>query len=417
MLDTALGGAVTAALIGLLLGFEREHSHRAQSGLFAGVRTFPLLALCGFVAGRLVAHGVTWALPATILAIAALAVAAYLRVSDSDPGATTEVAAILATLLGAFVALGEGILASSIAIGVTLLLTMKVKLHRLAGAVSEEEILAILKFGIVAVVLLPLLPNTGYGPYGALVPRRVGIVVVLLSALSLGGYLLVRIAGGRTGWTLAGLMGGLASSTAVTLSFASTVRAGVEDARPFAVGIVLASTVLYARSLVLIGLFDAALAWHLLPRLGVLLLCGAALGWLAYRRLPGEERATASTLRNPAELGKAITLGLLFSAIVVGARVAQAELGARGLWLTGILGGLFDVDSVSIAAAGLRRQGLVGLDTAGGAVLIATLANLLLKGGAVLVVGGRALTRHVAPAFVALAVVTAILLVLARLGA
>lgn len=416
MVDSALGGAVTAALIGLLLGFEREHSHRSRSGLFAGVRTFPLLALCGFVAGRTVELGVTWALPATILAIAALAVAAYLRVSDSDPGATTEVAAILAPLLGALVALGEGMLASAIAIGVTLLLTMKVRLHRLADAVTEEEIVAILKFAIVAVVLLPLLPTTGYGPYGALVPRRVGIVVVLLSALSLGGYLLVRVFGGRTGWTLAGLMGGLASSTAVTLSFAGRVRAGVEDVRPFAVGIVLASTVLYARALVLVGLFDPALAWHLLPRLGVLLLCGTGFGWLAYRRLPGEERAAASSLHNPAELGKAVTLGLLFSAIVVGARVAQAEMGGQGLWLTGVLGGLFDVDSVAIAAAGLRRQGLVGIETAGGAVLIASLANLALKGGMVVVVGGRALTRQVAATFVALAAVTALLLVLARFG-
>ena len=413
MLDSPLGGAVTAVLIGLLLGFEREHSQRgADEGLFAGIRTFPLLTLSGFVAAFGTQYGAPWVLPTTLLVVGALAVAAYVRAGSSHSGATTEVAAIFAPLLGALVAWGQSSLAVAVAILVTLLLTMKAALHRLAGAVTEEEIASILKFGIVALVLVPLLPDTAMGPYGALVPRKVGIVIVILSAVSLSGYLLVRTLGGRAGWALAGFVGGWASSTAVTLSLSPRAR-GLADAqvRPLAVGIVLASVVLYVRALLLAAFFDSTLATQLVPRMLSLFVAGLLLAGIAYRGLQDEGRGVVA-VKNPAEIGKALVLGLLFSAILVGARFAQAKLGSRGIWVTGFVGGLVDVDSVVVAAADLRRQSLISAGAAGGAVLVATLANLVLKGVLVTVLGGAQLARRVAPTFIALAVLTLVWVVL-----
>jgi uncharacterized membrane protein (DUF4010 family) len=311
------------------------------------------------------------------------------------------------------VALGEAIPAAAAAVVVTLLLTLKAPLHRIAGAVSEEEILAIVKFALVAVVLLPLLPDEPMGPYGALVPREVGWLVVLLSGVSLVGYLLVRILGGRTGWSAAGALGGLVSSTATTLSFASRAREAREQAPALAVGVILASTVLYVRGAVVVALLDRELALHLAPRLAVLFGIGLLLAALHFRRQKGEP-AEAVKLGNPVELGRAAMLAAVFAIVILVARMAQERLGTAGLWSVGAIGGFVDVDSVAVAASRVRRDAATGIEGAAGAYLLATVTNLVFKGGAVIATGGRELSRRVLPAFGALALATGVILAVWR---
>ncbi len=399
-----------ALLIGLLLGLERERSEAAGER-FAGIRTFPLLALAGYTAALLGREGPSLLLPALLLGVAALVVAAYHWTAATHHGVTSEALALLAPLLGALCAYDRGPLAASLAVIVTLLLALKAPLHHFAGALGEEELLSFLKFGIVAVVALPLLPTDPLGPYGAVVPRHVGIVVVIICALSLLGYVFVRLLGGRTGWALAGLLGGLVSSTAVTLALSSKARDLKHLLRPLAAGILLASMVLYARGLVLTGVFDPPLARYLLVRLSLLFVVGAA---FAARELlkkgDGSNEKGEVGLGNPVELTRAVTLGLLFAVILVAARAAQEKLGTAGLWAAGALGGLLDVDSVAVANADLHKGGLASVEAAGGSFLLATLTNLLVKAGIVLVVGGRALAARVLPGFAALAAVTVVLL-------
>lgn len=409
-MDSPLAGAVVAVMIGLLLGLERERARRPDERLFAGIRTFPLFSAAGFVGGLASLSGAPLVLPAVLLALGALAVVAYLREPADSAGVTTESAAILCALLGALVAFGQTEVAVALAIVVTLLLTLKAPLHRVAGAVSEEEILAILKFAVVALIVVPLLPEEAFGPYGALEPRRLGIVVVMLAGISLVGYLLVRFAGGRAGWPLAGLLGGLVSSTAVTLSFSGKARESPSIVRALAVGIVLASTILYARGAVVIALLDRPLGLHVAPRLGILLAVALVMAGLQFRRLQGGP-ADASQLGNPVELGRAVVMGAIFAAVILAARVAQAKLGTAGLWAVSAVGGLVDVDSVSVAAARMRQQGVAPLEAASGAYLLATLSNLAFKSGAVMLAGGRELARRVMPAFAALAVSTGLLLI------
>jgi uncharacterized membrane protein (DUF4010 family) len=412
-LDTPLGGAAVALLIGLLIGLERQRSQRPDEPLFAGIRTFPLLALAGYLGALAQGHGLPLVLPAMLLALAGLVVAAYLRTSAAHAGATTEVTALVTPLLGALVAWGELPLAAALGVVVTLLLTLKERLHLLAGAISETEIVAILKFAIVAVIVLPLLPAQPLGPYGAIVPRHVGLVVLTLSGLSLAGYLLVRVVGGGAGWALAGLMGGLVSSTAVTLSFAAQARRTAELLPSLRAGIVLACTVLYARSWLLITLFDADLGRLLLPRLGLLFALGALFAAVCLR---GSLRRDAGehglVLGNPAELGRALGLGLLFALILLGARAAQAELGSSGLLGVAFLGGLTDVDAVALVVVRLKQQSAVGAAAAAQAFVSATLANLLLKAILALTIGGRGLARGAAPFFATLLLATLALLVL-----
>jgi uncharacterized membrane protein (DUF4010 family) len=400
-----LEGALLSLMIGLLLGLERERSKRPDEGLFAGIRTFPLLVLAGYLGAAAADHGQPWLLPAVVLAVSGLSIASYVRTAASHVGATTETIAVLAPLLGAFVGFGERVFAASLAVLITLLLTLKAPLHRVAGAVSEDEILAMLKFAVVAVVLLPLLPSQPLGPFGGIAPRHVGLVVVIVSGVSLVGYLLVRVLGGRTGWALVGLVGGLVSSTATTLSLSGKAREVPDLTRPLAAGILLASTVLYARGALLIGVFDAGLAAHLALPLAALFLVGGVAAGIEWRA-GGAQGNGSLVLGNPVELGSALLLGLLFAAILLGGRAAQASLGSGGLWLTGALGGLVDVDSVALASARLHQQGLAAARDAGGAYLLATLTNLVAKSGIVVVAGGRSLARRVLPGFGAMAAAT-----------
>lgn len=409
-MDTPLGGALVALLLGLLLGLEREKSAGSGTELFAGIRTFPLISLCGYLGAAAGQHGLPFAFPAVLLALGALAVASYLQPGREPGGATTEVAAVLACLLGGLVAWGGAPLAAPLAVMVALLLTLKAPLHHMAGAVSQDEILAILKFGVVAVILVPILPTSALSYLGGLAPRTLGLLVVVLSAVSLGGYLLVRIYGRRRGWALAGLLGGLVSSTAVTLSFSGKARAVPGLTRALAVGVLLASSILYLRGLVVIGILDPALAYHLAPRLIGLLAIGLAFAALHFRAQGTTETADEVSLGNPVELGRAAGLALMFAVVMLASRFAQARLGALGLLSVGMLGGLVDVDSVAVAAARLHQQGLADLGSASGAFLLATLSNLLFKGGAVLVVGGPRLARIVLPAFGVIAVATGLAL-------
>jgi len=406
-----LGGALTALLIGLLLGLDRERAQRGHPVVFAGIRTFPLVALCGYLAALGQQHGFPHPLPVVLLGVVALGVASF--VLHPAEGATTEVVALLAAILGAVVAWGEAPLAASLAVLAAVLLALREPLHRFAQVLTEDEVLAVLKFAVVAVVLVPLLPRDPVGPYGAIVPHSVGVLVVILTAVSLVGYVLVRLFGERGGLSLAGALGGLVSSTAVTLSFSARARETPSLARALSVGILLASTVLYARGAFVLTVLDRPLGLYLAPRLAGLLLLGLAFAWLRWRGLGSEKKKPAEvSLGNPVELGHAAVLAGLFALVTLGARAAQAYMGTAGLLGVGLVGGLVDVDSVAVAAASLRQQGAIEVPAAAAAYLLATLSNLLFKGGAVLIAGGRELARQVLPAFLALAALTVVLVAL-----
>jgi uncharacterized membrane protein (DUF4010 family) len=405
-----LQGALTALLIGLLLGLDRERAQRGHAVVFAGIRTFPLVALCGYLGALGAQYGLPHLLAVVLLGVVALGVASF--VMHPAEGATTEVTALLCTLLGALVAWDQAPLSVALAVIATVLLTLRDPLHRLAFGLSEDEVLAVLKFAVVAVVVVPLLPRNAMGPYDAIVPHSIGMLVVLLTAVSLLGYLLVRVLGKRAGWALAGATGGLVSSTAVTLSFSGKAREAPDLARALAVGVILASTVLYARGALVIAALDGPLGAWLAPRLLALFLAGLLGAAIVYRRTGTSEKPGDVPLGNPVELSHALLLAALFAGVTVAARAAQANLGTAGLWTVGLVGGLVDVDSVAVAAAQLRQQGAVEVEAAAATYLFATLSNLLFKGATVVIAGGRALARQVLPAFFLLAALTGVLVLM-----
>jgi uncharacterized membrane protein (DUF4010 family) len=222
----------------------------------------------------------------------------------------------------------------------------------------------------------------------------------------------VRLLGGRAGWALAGALGGLVSSTATTLSFAGKARAAPEQAPALAIGVVLASTVLYLRGLVVLAFVDRELALYLAPRLGVLFVVGLAFAFLQYRGQKGPA-AERTPLGNPVELGRAVLMAAIFAGVVLLARVAQERLGRAGLWAVGAIGGLVDVDSVALAAGRIHRDAHTTLEVAGGAYLLATVSNLAFKAGAVVIGAGRGMAGRILPAFATLAVLTGVFLLVA----
>jgi uncharacterized membrane protein (DUF4010 family) len=334
----------------------------------------------------------------------AIAVAAYVAASEGGhKGATTEFVAVLAFIFGALTALAFMIPAATFAVVTTLLLSIKAPLHHLAQRIKEEELYAILKFGIVSVIVLPLLPNRTYGPFQVLNPRVIWWMVVLISAVSMVGYVLMRLLGARQGVAVTGALGGIASSTAVTFGLSEKAHEAADTlAQYFALGIVIASTIMFFRQMLLTFVIDRSLAHALILPVALPVVIGMGAGIYLWRQ-KGVEQEAALQVKNPMDLWSAIKFGLLFAVVLLVSRAAYQYFGASGIYAAGAISGLADVDAITISVAGLARQGVLARGTAGAAILLAGAMNTLVKGGIAAVVGGPALRRVILPIFGAMA--------------
>lgn len=386
-------------LMGLLIGLEREHSQREDESLFAGVRTFPLITLTGFLAALVARAGHEWVLPVALAGVSALAVGSYVMTARGiHHGATTEFVALLAFILGALAALNYLLAAATFAVATALILSLKAPLHELAKKIQRDEMFAVVKFGVVSVIILPLLPNQLYGPFEVLNPRLIWWLVVLISAVSMVGYVLMRIWGARGGIAVTSFLGGLASSTASTVGLSQQSRQAAGAGRYFALGILIASTIMFARVLFLASVVEPRVAKLLAAPIAFPIGLGAGLAlWLA--RKQGNLVDVQLNVRNPMELGKAIQFALLFAVVLFVARAAHHYFGSAGIYLASTLAGLADVDAITVSAARLSRDEVVPLSTGAAAVLLASGANTLVKGLIACFIGGPPLRRYLLPAF------------------
>jgi uncharacterized membrane protein (DUF4010 family) len=392
MTDTELRalGVIIATLGGAAIGVERERSGHAKgpSARFAGVRTFTLLGGLAGLSGWLWAEGIPGPAVVLLAGAAALVVAAYASVASRDPDGTTEVAALVTLAAGVIAGLGHLAFSSAVIAVTALLLIEKSRVHGLVERMDDTAVRAGIRFAVMAVVLMPLLPPGPYGPLGGVKPRELWIFVLFFSGISYAGYIARLFVGARHGYLVAGLLGGIVSSTSVTLSFSRASRREDESVgQPLAYGVLAACTMLFVRVVAATAVLYFPLAQRLLPLLAAPFLVGVAAVLIGLRR-PRTERPEVHTLQNPLQFGAALQMALLFQAVFFIVEGVRAAWGDVGLVVTGAILGLADVDALMISMAHTASTG-GSVAAAATAVAAGILSNTLFK-----LVLASTLSRH-----------------------
>ena len=411
-MDTQLLPLLVALALGMLIGLQRGWHERdtPAGGRIAGIRTFGLLALSGALAGMLttpLGSGIAIAMGLAVTLL--LGLAHWLDSNnDHDYGITTVVAGVVTYLTGLLTILGDLSLAVAVAVITTIVLHFKQTLHQAMGHLSDSEMRGILQLALISAVLLPVLPNQSYGPWGALNPYEIWLMVVLIAGISLAAYFAMRLTGPNKGVLITSVLGGLASSTALTLSLAR-MNARVPMPHLLSCGILLASAIMYPRILLEVAVINPALLPTLLPPMLAMTL-GCVLGaFLLWRKSESSAAINTGKLATqPFQLIPALKFGVLLVGILLIAHGIQEHMGEQGLWLVSIVAGLTDVDAITLTLARMAQDS-IGTDTAVTGITLAAITNTLVKGGLALFAGHASLCRLLWPGLllaVALALLT-----------
>lgn len=391
-----------ALALGLLIGLERGWSKREleAGSRVAGIRTFGLISLLGalsFVLAKIISAWVA-ALAFGGLALL-LAAAAFVEADKTGRySVTTEVAALAAFVLGALAMTPYVQLAATAAVIMAILLSLKPVLHSWVYRLAPKEIYAVFKLLLISVVILPILPNRTYDPWAAFNPYEIWWMVVLISAVSFTGYFAVRLIGPRSGILLTGLFGGLASSTAVTLSLARLARGSAGEHKLLAAGAIIASSTMFPRMLVVAGFLSPPLAELLLQPLVVMAVAGYTSAWWLVRHTSCRTAGPMLNLANPFEFGTALRFGALLTLILWLTKVLKGWLGSVGIYLTAAVSGITDVDAITLTLAKLAHDPAV-LETAALGILLAAAVNTAVKAAMAVAIGGSSMGKYVAGVF------------------
>jgi uncharacterized membrane protein (DUF4010 family) len=373
-----------ALAIGLLVGIERSWSDRdgEEGSRIAGLRTFSLIGLLGGVAVLLSREVGTWFIGVAFAAVGALSITAHVLdvQEDQDLGSTTAFSMMLVFVLAAWASHGAVIPAMAVTVVVISLLGYKPVLHSWLKMISSQDFYAGAKLLIISVVLLPLLPNQGYGPWQALNPFWTWLMVVLISGLSFLGFIGMKIAGERAGLILTAIVGALASSTAVTVSLARLAKK-MQRFHLFAGGVLLASAIMFLRVMIEISVvYSGLLAQMWLPLSAMC--AGLLVGffWLWLRREDWSEGANRDiVVKNPLQLGMALQFGLALAGVLLLAEAMKDWFGDYGIYALSVVSGVMDVDAITLSLAKSARQHSE-IDVAIIGILLACATNTLVKG-------------------------------------
>lgn len=392
-----LRGLAIGLLLGMLVGIERERSEAR----IAGIRTFTLITLLGVLTGGLAQTFGAWILAIAFVGVLALLVTGnliLLRTDRGDPGMTTEIAGLVMFMVGAALAAGRTIIAAVTAGVVALLLHWKHPLQRVIRGLGEAEVNAGMRLVLLWLVILPILPDRSYGPFGVLNPYAIWRMVVLIVGISLASYIAWRAFGPRAGTLLSGALGGLISSTAATVGYARRSRGQKGMDAVAAVMILIASAVVFLRVLFEIAIVVPGRAVTMGGPLLVMFLLMLAVAWGAWRR--ERPAPTAHMAAEPgSDLRAAILFGLLYAAVLFAVAAARERFGTSGLYAVAALSGLTDMDAITLSTAQLVEAQRLEAATAWRLILVAAMANLVFKGIAVFALGSRGLARRIAAGF------------------
>ncbi len=391
--------------IGLLVGLEREQHPLTKAGL----RTFALIALLGTLAAMISQTlDSAWVMAATALALTVALAGAYFvdpRTTEDDSGTTTVASALGVFLLGAIVFFGDWLLAVTLAVVITTLLHFKPELEGLSRQLTPQDTRSMLQFAVLTAVILPLLPNVPYGPYGVLNPFQMWLMVVLISGVSLAGYVAwrwMRTRGERAlraNLFLTGVLGGVVSSTATTLVFARHVKAGTMSVSAALVVIVLANTVMLLRVLLFTAVVaPTALLFVAACLLPAVLFTAPALV-VSWRRAGPDALRSDAPYKNPTNLPVALAFVAGYAVVLLVSAWLSETLGRGGLFALAAVAGLTDVDPISLSTLQLFKAGAVDGVVGATAITLAVGANLTMKATLAAGIAGASLWKATARAF------------------
>lgn len=387
--------------IGLLIGLERERRLSSKAGL----RTFALVALLGTLTAMLSSKmNSPWLLIAGFCIVGIMIIAAYFTspTEDNDPGTTTVAALLLCYALGALIWYEQTTLAVMLAIVTTTLLYFKPELRGMTKRLTRRDLVSILQFLVLTFVILPVLPNQNYGPYEAFNPHQIWMMVVLISGLSLAGYIALHWTAQRYGAPLLGLLGGLVSSTATTLVYARHAKTSEIMTHLSAAVILLASQVVLLRLIVVSTVVSPGLLVKLLPVMGLGLLFGLIVILFDWRKLHTSSDLPMPKTSNPTELPVALSFGLLYAVVLFFSAWLSDIAGSSGLYVVALISGLTDVDAIALSSLHLFDLNKLSDNQTVTAIAIAFLSNMVFKFGLVVFIGGMTLAKHVAAGFLAM---------------
>jgi len=394
--DQLIGLAISIG-IGFLIGMERQFSkenveHHEQ---FAGIRTFTMVSMFGYLSALVGAVMGEWIFGLTLVCVFAFVIISYLQLSKApgNSGATSEFALIITFVLGGLVFLEMILLALIIMVVMLLLLAFKPTLHLFVEQLKRQELLAIILFVVMSALVIPFLPEFNFGPYQLWNLKEIWKMVVLVSGTSLVGYMIAKFMGHR-GTMLAGVVGGLVSSTSVALAYSrkSTETKSADTSFYYAMGVISACTIMFPRVLFEVYVVNLELAYDLWLPIALISLAGFGSAALIYKFQKGEMGHNGIVLKNPLDLVTAIKFALLYAAVQWLVKYSGEQFGDSGTYIAGAISGITDVDAITLSMAKMSREGgnsVLAINT----ILIATLSNTLVKFLIVIAFGSTVLKK------------------------
>lgn len=404
---------VVGALGGAAVGLERQWSGHASgdAARFAGIRTFTMLGLLGALAGWLLTQSFAAAAIVLLAGAAALVVVGYAAASRHDVDATTEVAAVVVLATGVLAGVGQLALSSGIVAVTTVLLIEKSRLHGWVARLDDTSLRAALRFAVMAVVILPLLPVGPVDPYGWVRPRALWALVLFFSGLSFIGYVARLLVGPRQGYAVAGLLGGFVSSTNVSLTFSRLSRLQPDAADGLATGVVAASTFVFLRVITAVAVINVGLVGDVARLLVPPLVVGVAVSLWGMSRQRAAPPAVSDVVQNPLQLGAALQMAVLFQVVLIALPVVQQYLGGQGVVASAVVLGLTDVDALTVSLARGAAANVPG-QIAAFAIGVGVLTNTLVKLALVVTIGAGRYRAQAARGLLVLALAAGVTLLI-----
>ena len=383
--------------IGFLIGLEREHAALSKTiKPFAGIRTIILVVLYSFLSMMLYYLLSPWILVISLTGLFSLVSFSYFIVHKDNAGGTTELSVIISFFLGVLTFLGFMEISLAITMIVVGLLSSKIQLHRFIGTITTEELVAVIRFGVIALLIFPFLPNYTIDPYEVVNLREVGLIVLLTSGLSFIGYIMMRVFGKNYGILLTGIVGGLISSTMITWIFSKKSKDQPSLVSNCMAAIMAASTVMMVRVLVWVFVFNPALLNNLLLPISIVIITSLACTYYYNFKAKKQNKKDQEEipLGKPLNLRTAIIFAFLYMAILVFISFSQERFGDKGIYLTTAIASLTDVNAITISLTKLAGDSLTFL-IASNAIILGTLSNTIIKIGIALYAGSNELRKMV----------------------